>query len=90
MDEPVDISYSIIWLIEIDILFVKTIETVSSRFRSACVTTYCVENDIATEYRRFTLADMYISIDRVLQLACSLNVRDENLLNSEWDTYQFD
>lgn len=25
MDEPVDISYSIIWLIEIDILFVKTI-----------------------------------------------------------------
>lgn len=35
---------------------------------SACVTTYCVENNIVTEYRRFTLADTYIlSIDRVLK-----------------------
>lgn len=41
---------------------------------SACVTTYCVENNIVTEYRRFMLADMYIdrsSFTTSVQFECT-------------------
>lgn len=69
--------------IEIDILFVKTIETVSSQVFVQRVSRHIVWKIISWPNIEDSCLQIRISIDRVLKLACSLNVRDENLLNSE-------